>query len=98
MTIAHDRARVLLREWRQQNAPRIRNREAEGLLLRQRDDERDRLGLDPARDEGEHVGGFVIEPSDLVDGAQERHLLRRLAQQTQHADRDEETVLDLVFG
>jgi hypothetical protein len=49
---AHDGARILLREWRQQNAPRIRNREAEGVLLRERNDKRDRLRLDPARDEG----------------------------------------------
>jgi hypothetical protein len=60
--------------------------------LPRREDDRDPLGEQAARDEREHTGRRAVEPLRVVDDAEQRLLLRRLRQQVQNGEPDEERI------
>jgi hypothetical protein len=78
---------------------------AEGQLLQARgveagavraaggEDERDAIGVEPAGDERERLGGRRVQPIGVVDEAQHRSAFGGLRQQAQHGDADDEAVL-----
>ena len=52
----------------------------------------DRLGGQSPSHEGQHLGGGTIEPLDVIDGADQRLRLRRLGEQTQDRQSDQEPI------
>ena len=68
---------------------------AERLLVRglaEREHERDALGQQAARDEGERLCRDPVEPLRVVDDAQQRALLGRVGEQREHRQPDQEAV------
>ena len=57
------------------------------------DEHRDRIGLQPPRDEHERLGRRAVEPVRVVDDAQQRLRVRGRCEQAQDRHRDEEAVL-----
>src|SRR5262249_10164464 len=71
-------------------------RQAVDLLLAarlaNREQHRDRLGVESARDERERRHGLPVEPLDVVDETDERLLLRDFGEQGQQGKADEEAL------
>jgi hypothetical protein len=57
------------------------------------EDQGDRLGLEPAGDEGERVGGGLVQPMGVVDHAEQRLLLRGGGEQAEQCRGDQEAVV-----
>ena len=81
------RAEPLERELLQ---PRRRERGVEPVA--QRDDHRDRIGLQTARREREHVGARVVEPVRVLDECEQGRLGGCLREQVERCQRDQEPV------
>ena len=60
--------------------------------LAEPEDQRDRLGEQPARDEREDLRRGAVEPLRIVDQADQRLLLGGVTQETQHGQADQETI------
>ena len=68
------------------------------LAVARRQQQRDRLGAEPAGDEHERVDGRAVEPLEVVDHAQQRLLLRGLGEHAERAGRGEEAIAGAVGG
>ena len=66
--------------------------------LARREQHHDALGVEPARDEQQRVGGGGVEPLGVVDHAQHRPLLGELGSSVRHGDRDQEAVVAAPLG
>jgi hypothetical protein len=62
--------------------------EGPGVARSPREEEPDRVGVEPPRGEGQRVCGWSIEPLDVVDRDHEGRIRGKRAQGVQHTDRD----------
>jgi hypothetical protein len=86
---AQQPARILLRQ-----APDLQVRQPAKLLAGVTRDEYqpDGVGQQPPRHERQHLRGGPVQPLRVIDQAQQRPVLRRLRQQSQHRQPDQEPV------
>jgi hypothetical protein len=63
-----------------------------GALAPGGEDDRDALGMQPARREHQRVRGGPVQPVSVIDKTQQRVLLGELGKQRQHRQADKETV------